>query len=161
MAQSEKWITTIVNYCVTESKEWRALAICSAAWLYEMREVSQEVLHVFAPMASWLGMHRLENKLDMASATTPFLAVSDERHPLQYPLHVLQMSLVPYILDDSTHPYIHWRSGQECFSSCRHTRASIMKHPHQQRLDPATSTWNFLYRINKPGSFIFSQEGIK
>jgi hypothetical protein len=92
-------------------------------------------------MASWLGMHPLENKLDMASATTPFLAVSDERHPLQYPLHVLQMSFIPYILDDSTHPYIHWRSGQACFFSCHHTQA-IMKHPHQQHLNPHFHSYN-------------------
>jgi ppGpp synthetase/RelA/SpoT-type nucleotidyltranferase len=65
---------------LTESKEWRALAIRSAACLYRMRgiekslvngeltpeavRVSREALHIFAPLASRLGMHRLKNELE-------------------------------------------------------------------------------------------------
>jgi len=65
---------------LSESKEWRALAIRSAACLYRMRgiekflvngdltpeavRVSREALHIFAPLASRLGMHRLKNELE-------------------------------------------------------------------------------------------------
>lgn len=65
---------------MTESKDWRALAIRSAACLYRMRgiqaslptgdlspeavRVSREGLKIFAPLASRLGMHRLKNELE-------------------------------------------------------------------------------------------------
>jgi (p)ppGpp synthase/HD superfamily hydrolase len=65
---------------LTESKDWRALAIRSAACLYRMRgiqeslpkgdlspeavRVAREAIYIFAPMASRLGMHRLKNELE-------------------------------------------------------------------------------------------------
>lgn len=65
---------------LTESKDWRALAIRSAACLYRMRgiqkslakgdlspeavRVAREAIYIFAPQASRLGMHRLKNELE-------------------------------------------------------------------------------------------------
>ena len=68
---------------LTESKDWRALAIRSAACLYRLRGImrsgearkltpeivraSREALHIYAPLASRLGMHRLKNELEGAA----------------------------------------------------------------------------------------------
>jgi ppGpp synthetase/RelA/SpoT-type nucleotidyltranferase len=67
---------------LTETKDWRALAIRSAACLYRLRgildaeqpeltpesvRVAREALHIYAPTASRLGMHRLKNELEGAA----------------------------------------------------------------------------------------------
>ena len=68
---------------LTESKDWRALAIRSAACLYRLRGImksgeanrltpeivraSREALYIYAPLASRLGMHRLKNELEGAA----------------------------------------------------------------------------------------------
>jgi ppGpp synthetase/RelA/SpoT-type nucleotidyltranferase len=70
------------NLFLTESKDWRALAIRGAACLYRLRgilrsteslahplskednRVCREALHIYAPLASRLGMHRLKNELE-------------------------------------------------------------------------------------------------
>jgi len=64
---------------LTETRDWRALAIRSAASLYRLRgivnsgntklnpliiRVCREALHIYAPLASQLGMHRLKNELE-------------------------------------------------------------------------------------------------
>ncbi|KAG7366056.1 GTP pyrophosphokinase [Nitzschia inconspicua] len=72
------------NLYTTEAKDWRALAIRGAACLYRLRgiiktmspghrltresnRVCREALHIYAPLASRLGMHRLKNELEHAS----------------------------------------------------------------------------------------------
>ncbi|KAL7566496.1 hypothetical protein ACA910_000968 [Epithemia clementina (nom. ined.)] len=68
---------------LSESKDWRALAIRSAACLYRLRgilesdhwkdldpekvRVAREALWIYAPMAGCLGMHRLKNELEGAA----------------------------------------------------------------------------------------------
>jgi len=71
---------------LSETKDWRALAIRSAAALYRLRgvinafeassnivlgveemRVAREALHIYAPLASRLGMHRLKNELEAAA----------------------------------------------------------------------------------------------
>ena len=68
---------------LSESKDWRALAIRSAACLYRLRgilesdhwkqldpekiRVAREALWIYAPTASSLGMHRLKNELEGAA----------------------------------------------------------------------------------------------
>jgi ppGpp synthetase/RelA/SpoT-type nucleotidyltranferase len=68
---------------LSESKDWRALAIRSAASLFRLRgiiqagnsshltpesvRISREALHLYAPLASRLGMHRLKNELEEAA----------------------------------------------------------------------------------------------
>jgi len=68
---------------LSETRDWRALAIRLAASLYRLRgviqaqsslteskytsedkQVAREALHVFAPLASQLGMYRLKNELE-------------------------------------------------------------------------------------------------
>lgn len=69
---------------LSETKDWRALAIRLAACLYRLRGmleirggkdivnsftsdeiyIAREALHVFAPLASRLGMHRVKNELE-------------------------------------------------------------------------------------------------
>mmetsp|Transcript_17157 Transcript_17157/g.24794 ORF Transcript_17157/g.24794 Transcript_17157/m.24794 type:complete len:647 (-) Transcript_17157:139-2079(-) len=73
------------NLLLSESKDWRALAIRSAACLYRLRglekaelksltpdavRASREALYVFAPLASRLGMHRLKSELEEAAFRT-------------------------------------------------------------------------------------------
>jgi (p)ppGpp synthase/HD superfamily hydrolase len=71
------------NLLLTESRDWRALAIRSAACLYRLRGIgfpdkltseavraSREALKIFAPLASRLGMHRLKNELEEAAFRT-------------------------------------------------------------------------------------------
>ena len=70
------------NLLLTESKDWRALAIRAGACLYRLRglvkqpdgrlsreasKTAREALHVYAPLASRLGMHRLKNELENAA----------------------------------------------------------------------------------------------
>jgi ppGpp synthetase/RelA/SpoT-type nucleotidyltranferase len=73
------------NLFLTESKDWRALAIRGAACLYRLRgilktqrsthevlskennRVCREALRIYAPLASRLGMHRLKNELEEAA----------------------------------------------------------------------------------------------
>jgi (p)ppGpp synthase/HD superfamily hydrolase len=72
------------NLYTTEAKDWRALAIRGAACLYRLRgiqsmmspshrltkesnRVCREALHIYAPLASRLGMHRLKNELEQAA----------------------------------------------------------------------------------------------
>lgn len=68
---------------LSESKDWRALAIRSAACLYRLRgilesdhwkeldpekvRVAREAFWIYAPMAGCLGMHRLKNELEGAA----------------------------------------------------------------------------------------------
>jgi len=62
---------------LSETKDWRGLAIRSAACLYRLRglssmtpesgRVAREALYIYAPLASRLGMHRLKNELEGAA----------------------------------------------------------------------------------------------
>ena len=67
---------------LTETKDWRALAIRTAASLYRLRGIMtsnqpsltkesvracREALSIYAPLASRLGMHRLKNELEGAA----------------------------------------------------------------------------------------------
>ena len=68
---------------LTETKDWRALAIRCAASLFRLRGIessghtspltkeavrtSREAFHIYAPLASRLGMHRLKNELEGAA----------------------------------------------------------------------------------------------
>lgn len=67
---------------LTELKDWRSLAIRSAACLYRLRgiikanspeltleavRVSREAMHIYAQLASRLGMHRLKSELEDAA----------------------------------------------------------------------------------------------
>ena len=73
------------NLLLAETKDWRALAIRSAACLYRLRglelagnkeltpeavRVSREALYVYAPLASRLGMERLKSELEGAAFKT-------------------------------------------------------------------------------------------
>jgi len=73
------------NLLLTETKDWRALAIRSAACLYRLRglelagiskltpeaaRASREALHIYAPLACRLGMQRLKNELEEAAFKT-------------------------------------------------------------------------------------------
>ncbi|GKY96898.1 hypothetical protein MPSEU_000648800 [Mayamaea pseudoterrestris] len=70
---------TVRKLLLSETKDWRALAIRSAACLYRMRgcesdsltpesiSCGRDALHVYAPLASRLGMHRLKNELEGAA----------------------------------------------------------------------------------------------
>lgn len=71
---------------LTDTRDWRALAIRSAACLFRLRSMqtygdstkltseavraSREALYIFAPLASRLGMHRLKNELEGAAFQT-------------------------------------------------------------------------------------------
>jgi (p)ppGpp synthase/HD superfamily hydrolase len=63
---------------LSETRDWRALAIRVAACLFrlqtndkqynaELMRVAREALHIYAPLASRLGMHRLKNELEGAA----------------------------------------------------------------------------------------------
>jgi len=57
------------NLLLTDTRDWRALAIRSAACLHMLRQdedkkSAREALYTFAPLASRLGMHRLKNELE-------------------------------------------------------------------------------------------------
>lgn len=67
---------------LTETKDWRSLAIRAAACLYRLRgllkanlssltlesiQTSREAFAIYAPLASRLGMHRLKNELESAA----------------------------------------------------------------------------------------------
>jgi ppGpp synthetase/RelA/SpoT-type nucleotidyltranferase len=67
---------------LTETKDWRALAIRTAASLFRLRGIltakqasltkesvraAREALYLYAPLASSLGMHRLKNELESAA----------------------------------------------------------------------------------------------
>ena len=69
---------------LTEAKDWRALAIRSAASLFRLRGIlksgitsakltpesvraAREALHIYAPLASRMGLHRLKNELEDAA----------------------------------------------------------------------------------------------
>lgn len=67
---------------LTETKDWRALAIRSAACLYRLRGIigakqpaptneanrtAREALSIYAPLASRMGMHRLKNEIEGAA----------------------------------------------------------------------------------------------
>ena len=70
------------NLLLTETKDWRALAIRSAACLFRLRglecaestkltpeavRTSREALYIYAPLACRLGMQRLKNELEGAA----------------------------------------------------------------------------------------------
>jgi len=77
----------LTQLLLAETKDWRALAIRSGASLYRLRgilkkikqspsqhsltsqwtHVAREALHIYAPLASRLGMHRLKNELEGAA----------------------------------------------------------------------------------------------
>lgn len=78
----EEGANNLMNLFLTESKDWRALAIRGAACLYRLRgilknpsthlskennRVCREALRIYAPLASRLGMHRLKNELEEAA----------------------------------------------------------------------------------------------
>jgi len=57
------------NLLLTDTGDWRALAIRSAACLHTLKQtedkmMAREALHTFAPLATRLGMHRLKNELE-------------------------------------------------------------------------------------------------
>ena len=76
------------NLLLSETRDWRSLAIRTAACLYRLRGLqaardhgpaptapltseevrqSRDALHIYAPLASRLGMHRLKNELEGAA----------------------------------------------------------------------------------------------
>jgi ppGpp synthetase/RelA/SpoT-type nucleotidyltranferase len=84
---------------LTESKDWRALAIRSAACLFRLRgilasgepklnlesiRVSREALYIYAPLASRLGMHRLKNELEGAAFQILYKRQYETVRNLQY-----------------------------------------------------------------------------
>jgi ppGpp synthetase/RelA/SpoT-type nucleotidyltranferase len=83
---------------LTETKDWRALAIRTAACLFRLRGIltskqtvltkesvrtSREALTVYAPLASRLGMHRLKNELEGAA----FKILYRRQYQAVYSLH--------------------------------------------------------------------------
>lgn len=63
------------NLLLTDTRDWRALAMRSAACLFRLRNggdkrAAREALYIFAPLASRLGMHRLKNELEDAAFKT-------------------------------------------------------------------------------------------
>jgi ppGpp synthetase/RelA/SpoT-type nucleotidyltranferase len=83
---SEKDSENMRKMLLSETKDWRALAIRSAGCLYRLRgiyearetsegdvvspsdiRVAHEALDIFAPLASRLGMHRLKNEIEGAA----------------------------------------------------------------------------------------------
>jgi len=79
---SNKDAENLRHLLLTETKDWRALAIRCAASLFRLRGIlafgnpvltkeavraSREALHIYAPLASRLGMHRLKNELEGAA----------------------------------------------------------------------------------------------
>lgn len=88
---------------LTETKDWRALAIRSAAALFRLRGIlknqstnnntntkltqeatqcSREALYIYAPLASRLGMHRLKNELEGAAFRILYRRQSNRVHQL-------------------------------------------------------------------------------
>ena len=89
---------------LSETKDWRALAIRSAAALFRLRGImnhaqqyhedghvaltseamqcSREALHIYAPLASRLGMHRLKNELEGAAFKILYRRQSRKVHQL-------------------------------------------------------------------------------
>ena len=88
---------------LSETKDWRALAIRSAAALFRLRGIlnhanhyhdghvaltpeamqcSREALHIYAPLASRLGMHRLKNELEGAAFRILYRRQSRKVHSL-------------------------------------------------------------------------------
>lgn len=72
----------LTHLLLTETKDWRALSIRTAACLYRLRGIlaaeqkaltresvrtAREALSIYAPLASRLGMHRLKNELEGAA----------------------------------------------------------------------------------------------
>jgi ppGpp synthetase/RelA/SpoT-type nucleotidyltranferase len=83
---------------LTETKDWRALAIRTAACLFRLRGIlaskqtaltkesvrtSREALSIYAPLASRLGMHRLKNELEGAA----FKILYRRQYEAVYSLH--------------------------------------------------------------------------
>jgi len=79
---SAKDAENLRHLLLTETKDWRALAIRSAASLFRLRGIlssgqpaltkeavraSREALLIYAPLASRLGLHRLKNELEGAA----------------------------------------------------------------------------------------------
>jgi len=106
------------NLLLSETRDWRALAIRTAACLYRLRglqaardggatpmaapapltseEVRQcrDALHIYAPLASRLGMHRLKNELESAAFRLQYRRQYDR---------VMDMGREPFVLyDDNT-----------------------------------------------------------
>ena len=86
---------------LSETKDWRALAIRSAAALFRLRGIlhhsssynglprtpeamqcSREALYIYAPLASRLGMHRLKNELEGAAFRILYRRQSQRVHSL-------------------------------------------------------------------------------
>ena len=103
------------NLLLSETRDWRALAIRTAACLYRLRglqaprdggaapaapltseEVRQcrDALHIYAPLASRLGMHRLKNELESAAFRLQYRRQYDR---------VMDLGREPFVLhDDNT-----------------------------------------------------------
>ena len=85
LSLNSKDADNLKNLLLTDTRDWRALAIRSAACLFRLRGIqksgeerlskeavraSREALYIFAPLASRLGMHRLKNELEGAAFRT-------------------------------------------------------------------------------------------
>ena len=104
------------NLLLSETRDWRALGIRTAACLYRLRGLqaarddgsndvaapltSEEVrqcraaLHIYAPLASRLGMHRLKNELESAAFRLQYRRQYDR---------VMDLGREPFVLhDDNT-----------------------------------------------------------